>query len=117
MIQVSYLETQDIWSLAPEGRIDTAAARAVEDAFNGLLEEGHTHIVVDCGNVIYMASAGLRVLMLGLRRARTMGGDVRLAQVSANVLQAFRMSGLDKLFVIHPTVAEAVQDLRRSTEA
>lgn len=116
MIQVTFLE-DGIWSLAPEGRIDTAAARSVEDAFGGLLDDGHHRIVVDCSGVAYMASAGLRVLMIGLRRARSLGGDVCLAAVAPNVMQAFRMSGLDKLFAIHATVDEAVQSIKRPDTA
>jgi anti-sigma B factor antagonist len=112
MIQVSFLEN-DIWSVAPQGRIDSAAARSVEDAFAGLFDEGHQRIVVDCSEVAYMASAGLRVLMIGLRRARSVGGDVCLAAVGPSVLQALKMSGLDKLFVIHATVPEAAQSLQK----
>jgi anti-anti-sigma factor len=112
MIQVTFLQ-DDIWSVAPQGRIDSAAARSVEEAFNGLFDEGHNQIVVDCAGVAYMASAGLRVLMIGLRRARTVGGDVRLAAVGPHVLQAFKMSGLDKLFTMYDTVPDAVQGLRQ----
>jgi anti-sigma B factor antagonist len=112
MIQVTYLE-DDVWSVAPDGRIDTAAARSFEDAFNGLLDEGHSRIVVDCSGIAYMASAGLRVLMIGLRRARGLGGDVCLAAVGPTVMQSFKMSGLDKLFAVHETVPAAVQSIRK----
>jgi anti-anti-sigma factor len=112
MIQVTFLEN-NVWSVAPQGRIDSAAARSVEDAFSGLLEDGHKQIVVDCSGVVYMASAGLRVLMIGLRRARLVGGDVCLAAVGPSVMQALKMSGLDKLFAIHATVPEAAVSLAK----
>lgn len=111
MIQVTFLEG-NIWSVAPQGRIDTAGARAFEEALTGLFDDGHTLVVVDFTDVIFMASAGLRVLMIGLRRAKQAGGAVHLAGVGPAVIQAFRMSGLDKLFVIHPDVSAAVAQLR-----
>ena len=116
MIQVTFLE-DDIWSVAPQGRIDTAGARSFEDALIGLFDEGHARVVVDCGDVIYMASAGLRVLMIGLRRAKAAGGAVSLAAVNPAVLQAFKMSGLDKLFTIYASVPEAVASLRKPAQA
>jgi anti-anti-sigma factor len=111
-IQVTFLE-DDIWSVAPQGRVDTAGARSFEEALIGLFDEGHTRVVVDCTDVVYMASAGLRVLMIGLRRAKTAGGAISLAAVNPTVLQAFKMSGLDQLFAVYAGVPEAVASLRR----
>lgn len=110
-MQVSSLDS-DIWSVSPQGRIDSAGARTMEDAFAGLLAEGHARVVVDFSNVPYMASAGLRVLMLYLKRSRAMGGDVRLAAVNDRVRDTLRLSGLDTLFTVHATVPEAVQGLK-----
>lgn len=107
--------THDVWSVAPEGRLDLSAADAVQEAFDGLLNEGRARIVVDFSGVTYMASAGLRVLVLALRRARSLGGDVRLAAVNASVQQVLRMSGLDSIFTIHNTLPEAVDAIRSGT--
>ena len=103
---------RDIWAVAPQGRIDSAAARSVEDALNGLLEEGRARIVVDFADVTYMASAGLRVLILALRRARKLGGDVHLAAVQPGVSEVLSMAGLDTMFSAHATVATAVAALQ-----
>ena len=110
MIQVTFLEA-DIWSVAPQGRVDTAGARSFEEALLGLFDEGHTRVVVDFGDVVFISSAGLRVLMIGLRRATQVGGGLQLAAVNPTVAQAFSLSGLDKLFKLHADVAAAVTQL------
>jgi anti-sigma B factor antagonist len=111
MVQVTSLDN-DVWSVTPQGRIDSVGARTLEDTFAGLLAEGHARVVVDFSDVPYMASAGLRVLMIYLKRAKTMNGDVRLAAVNDRVRETLRLSGLDTLFTVHPTVDEAVQSLK-----
>lgn len=111
MILVSSPE-ENIWVVAPEGRVDLSAAGSIEESLNGLLSEGRAHIVVDFSGVSYMASAGLRVLILALRRARNLGGDMRLAAASSNVQQVLKMSGMETLFGVHETVAEAISVLK-----
>ena len=110
-VRVLILE-DDVWAVTPAGRIDVAAARALEDAINGLLDQGHGRVVVDLSETIYISSGGLRVLFLALRRARTFGGDLHLAAMGDNVREIFRVAGFDALFAIHPSAAEAAQSLR-----
>lgn len=111
MIQVTSLNP-DVWSIAPQGRIDSAGARSIEEAFANLFEQGAALFVVDFSEVSYMASAGLRVLMISLKRAKQTNGDVRLAALNPRVKETLRMSGLDTLFAFHDTVDEAVKNLR-----
>jgi anti-sigma B factor antagonist len=97
-----------VWTIAPRGRIDLPAARAIEDALNELCDAGRSRVVVDLTDVLYMASAGLASLLTGVRRARLLKGDLRLAAMTDRVREVFEMSGFDQVFAIYPTVAEAV---------
>ena len=99
---------EQVWTIAPRGRIDLPAARAIEDAINELCDAGRSRIVVDLTEVVYMASAGLASLLTGVRRARLLRGDVRLAAMTDRVREVFEMSGFDQVFTIYPTAAEAV---------
>lgn len=111
MILVSPI-ANDIWVVAPDGRLDLTAAGELEEALAGLLNEGRSRLVLDCSTVTYIASAGLRVLVIALRRARNLNGDFHLAGVHSGVQQVLRMSGLDTVFHSHPTLAEAVAALQ-----
>ncbi|MGH2523796.1 MAG: STAS domain-containing protein [Anaerolineales bacterium] len=104
-----YQLTDEVWAVAPEGRVDTAVAGAVEAAFNGLFDEGHTRVVADLSGVTYMASSGLRALLLSWRRAGTLGGGVELAGVNDRVQDVLSMAGLDQVFRFHATAQEAVE--------
>ncbi|MDW8326605.1 MAG: STAS domain-containing protein [Anaerolineales bacterium] len=102
----------DIWVVVPEGRLDLTAAGELEETLIGLLNEGRSRLIVDCSRVTYIASAGLRVLVIALRRARNLKGDFHLIGVSGNLQQVLQMSGLEAIFTIHPTLAEAVAALQ-----
>jgi anti-sigma B factor antagonist len=97
-----------VWAIAARGRIDLPAARAIEDALAELCDAGRSRVVVDLSEVVYMASAGLAALLTGVRRARLLKGDVRLAAMNDRVREVFEMSGFDQVFTIYGTAAEAV---------
>jgi anti-anti-sigma factor len=98
----------DIWSIALAGRIDSAVARAVEEAFNSLAETGRQRVVVDLSDATYLSSAGIRVLIMAQRRAQAAGGGVQLAAPITNIEDVLRMAGLEQMFVFNKTVGEAV---------
>ena len=98
---------QYVWTLAPQGRLDLPAARALEDALNELCDVGRSRLVVDMVGVSYLASAALKALLVGARRARLLDGDVRVAALNDRVREVFEMAGFDQIFAIHPTAAEA----------
>ena len=110
-IRVLFLDS-DIWAVTPEGRIDVPAARSLEDALNSLLDEGHARIIVDFSEATYIASSGLKTVLAALRRARSLGGEVRLAAMNARLVDIFGMAGFDRVFAVHATTAEALQNFQ-----
>jgi anti-anti-sigma factor len=97
----------ETWLLTPSGRLDLPAARALEDALVELCDAGRCRLVVDLAGVVFVSSAALKALLVGVRRARLQHGDVRLAGLRPAVREVFEMAGFDQHFAIHPTVAEA----------
>lgn len=107
-----YKIDEGIWAIALEGRVDSAVARAVDEAFTNLFEGGHHRVVVDFTGTTYLASAGIRVLLMAQRTAQAAGGNVQLAAANLNLKEVMRMAGLEQLFVFNETVGEAVGRLK-----
>lgn len=102
----------ELWAVEPVGRIDARLSPALEGALDELIGQGHHRLIVDLSQASYIASAGLKALLTGLRRARASGGDVRLAAVGDRVAEILSMSGFDRVFSVHPSTAQAVQSYR-----
>jgi anti-sigma B factor antagonist len=103
---------EQVWTISPRGRVDLPAARAIEQALNELCDAGRSRVVIDLTEVVYMASAGLAALLAGVRRARLLQGDVRLAALTDRVREVFEMSGFDQVFLVYATPAEALASFR-----
>ena len=74
-------------------RVQYAIERAVEN-------EGVGAVVVDLGDVAFMDSTGLEVLLATRRRTELEGGSLTLVGPTPAVLRVLEVTGLDKLFTI-----------------
>ena len=79
-----------------DGRLDTATAPELE-SFLGKNYEGTASLVFDCEKLIYISSAGLRVLLTAHKR---MKGAMKLTNVSELVMEVLEMTGFADIWVI-----------------
>jgi anti-anti-sigma factor len=87
----------------PSGRIDAAAAPELGKILQELLADDQTRLIVDLNAVRYLSSGALRVLLVTIREARRLGGDVKLCGLRPNVYRVFKLSGFTLIFEIHET--------------
>ena len=81
-----------------EGELDTAAATAAEEAMQPLHNSGGKDVIIDCAGLEYIASSGLRILLSILKGAKANGSKVVLRHVNDEILNVFKMTGLNTLF-------------------
>ena len=82
------------------GRLDTAAAVEVAPDFQALAEQAAGHIILDCTELEYISSSGLR-LFLGLRKeSAAKGGKLQVRNINNDIRQVFMMTGFISLFEI-----------------
>ena len=89
------------------GRFDAVSAPEVKADLHRLIEEGHTHLVVNLGGMEFIDSAGLGALVSCLRRAAAEGGDLRLAEVPAFCRSIFELTRLTRVFDVTESESEA----------
>ena len=80
------------------GELDTAVAEETEKALQPLLESQGKDIVIDCTQLEYIASSGLRILLGILKKARSVGTRVILKNVNDVVRDVLDMTGLIQTF-------------------
>jgi|SRR5580698_439506 anti-sigma B factor antagonist len=90
------------------GGLDATRVPAVRDQLLRLLRPAASRLVLDLSLVSHIDAGGLAVLIGTERRARLLGGSLRLAAVRPTVSMAVRAAGLDRLLEIFPTVQLAV---------
>ena len=90
------------------GEIDVYTAPKLREKLIDLVSAGNYHLVVDMEAVEFLDSAGLGILVGGLKRARTSGGEIELVCTSRDVLRPLEITGLDRSFTIHRSREDAL---------
>lgn len=83
-----------------EGRVDSSNAAELESAAMSAVSSAAGGVVFDLSQLVYMSSAGLRVLLVALKACKARGARVGLAAAQPNVLQVLEMSGFAKMFAL-----------------
>lgn len=105
-IEVESFKRVDVVTV--DGRIDSSNASQLDEAFNGLTEEGRYQLVADLSGVEYMSSAGLRALVAVLRECKKHRGDVRIASPSERMQEVLNLAGLNSVFTVYDDTTAAV---------
>jgi anti-anti-sigma factor len=94
--------------LSLEGRLDTVTHPALEERLASEINGGALQIVLDCAQLNYLSSLGLRVLLKNAKKLAPLQGRLVLAGLQPHVLDVLRLAGYDSIFSHYPTVAAAL---------
>ena len=81
-----------------EGSLDTAAVPETEAAMSPLLDVAGKDIILDCTNLQYISSGGLRIFLGILKSAQAKGGQVYISGITNDVRAVFAMTGFINIF-------------------
>ena len=85
------------------GEIDLYTAPEFKERMVALIEDGKKRIVVDLSAATFIDSTTLGVLVGGVKRLRPTGGSLALVCTDQNITKIFEITGLDRVFPIHPS--------------
>ncbi|NJN71784.1 MAG: STAS domain-containing protein [Limnothrix sp. RL_2_0] len=94
-----------------EGKMDIQGVNQVGEEFGSTVEEAAKQIVVDMSAVSFMASLGMRTLMITARGINGKGGKMVLLQPQPLVKEALVTAGIDRLIPIYDDIETACSAL------
>jgi anti-sigma B factor antagonist len=90
------------------GRLNQASADALHAAAMEIAgDETSKALVVDMGGVDFIASVGIRSLILPSQALALRGGTLAVANLSPQISEFFKLTGLDQMFRVYETVQDA----------
>ena len=81
-----------------EGEMDTAAAVEAEEVLKPLYTSNGNDVNIDCKNLEYIASRGLRILLGILKGAKASGSKVTLRDVNEDIKSVLQLTGFISIF-------------------
>jgi anti-sigma B factor antagonist len=96
---------------ALRGELGIASAPALREQLLSLLRAA-SQLIIDLSAVEHADASGLAVLVGSGRRAKLLGGSLRLAALSPEVARVLSVTGIDQHLDIFPTVRAAITGQR-----
>jgi anti-sigma B factor antagonist len=98
----------DLYVVDVTGEVDVFSAPTLAEHLTQLFDAGQRTVVVDLTAVNFLDSTGLGTLVAGRNRAEEAGGQLPIVGSGDRVLKLFRITGLDEVFQIYPSIGAAI---------
>jgi anti-sigma B factor antagonist len=82
--------------------------RKLREQVRHLVENGRTDLVLDLTHVAHINSCGVGSLVCAFTTARRAGGELRLTGAGAHVKDILRITHLNNIFQVYPSVSAAL---------
>ena len=93
------------------GRVDGTNAAEFQDELIPVTDGSSQSVILDIGELSYISSAGLRVILLIARSLRAKESTFTICSPTESIREIFEISGFSQIIPIHNSQAEAVAAL------
>lgn len=96
--------------------LDEANIQAISDEISGIIEQSDApQLLINFANVDHLSSAALGALITINNKVNEKDGKLRLANIDPQIYEVFVITRLNKLFSIHETLNDAMQEFNAAS--
>ena len=107
-MEITRTNRDGIAVLALAGRLNQASADTLHSAAMEIAgEDDCKALIIDMGGVDFIASVGIRSLIRPSQALSMRGGKLAVANLNPQIDEFFKLTGLDQMFRVYETVADA----------
>ena len=110
-MEIEVKDKDDVKVIAFSGELDSTNAAEVDKELNEIISDGSDNIVINFGDLEYISSAGLRILLGIAKSLKADGGSLKLCNLNDVVQEVFDISGFSTIFDLYSTEEEALGSL------
>lgn len=111
-ISVQYTENATVVTFMGEKILEEKEIKSLQESIMLVIEQsGHINLILDFGNVKFLSSAVLGLLLRVSKRIYERDSRLRLCNIDSKIYEIFKVTRLNKIFEIYPDLAGAMEDL------
>jgi len=110
-VSVEYADNATVVSFVDEKILEEMDIRALQETIMSVIEQSKgINLVLDFGNVRFLSSAVLGLLIRISKRVYERDGRLRLCSINPKIYEVFKITRLTKTFDIYDDVESAIGD-------
>jgi len=114
-ISVEYAGNATIVSFTDEKILEEKDIKALQESIMSVIEQAEQiNLILDFGNVRFLSSAVLGLLIRISKRIYEHDGQLRLCNINPKIYEIFKITRLTKTFDIYKDVESATEDLSKA---
>ena len=114
-ISVEYAGDATIVTFTDEKILEERDIKALQDSIMSVIEQARRlNLILDFGNVRFLSSAVLGLLIRISKRIYERDGSLRLCNINPKIYEIFKITRLTKTFDIYKDVESAAEDLSKT---
>ena len=99
---------ENVVILSVIGRLDATTAADLESTLVPMIEKNGGRIILNLDGLEYISSAGLRILLLGMKMIKKVAGQMVLCQMKDHIREIFEIAGFLPIFTIVDSEEDAL---------
>lgn len=103
--------TPTVLKISLVGRLDNAGTHEIEAKFKELIAQPNISFIVDMSSVDFLASLGIRTLLLNAKEANSNGQKLVVLKPTQGVASVLKTAGIDSLIPVFTDQDEALAAL------
>ena len=96
----NYNLEKNCWEIIIKGEIDIYNSERIKDYISNIIQEKSSDLYIDCNELDYIDSTGLGALVAIVKKVKQYNGNVYILNLKQNVEKVFRITNLDKVFIM-----------------
>ncbi|PAW63936.1 MAG: hypothetical protein B9S36_03710 [Verrucomicrobiia bacterium Tous-C2TDCM] len=109
LIEVARREETGFVVVVLRGSLGAVETPQFEQVARQLVSSGSVRLIIDCSQVSFATSAGLRAFLALAKRVKTQNGCCRFAALTSSLREIFEISGFFTILEVHDSVEAALQ--------
>ena len=97
--------------LTLQGRLDASSSSEFREKILQIIEDGTNRVILDCENLEYISSAGLRVVLEATKEIKRNDGKIMLCALQDYIKELFEVAQFDAFLPIGDTLEEAIKTI------
>ena len=111
-ISIEYVDKATVVGFTDEKILEEKDIKALRESIMSLVEQaGRIKLILDFGNVRFLSSAVLGLLIRLSKRIYEQEGELKLCNINPKIFEVFKITRLTTTFDIHKDVESAIEDL------
>jgi len=95
------------------GRLDATSSNPVFESISRIIDAGNRSLLFDYADLTYISSAGLRTLLLVIKKLNALGGKVVIFGHKDYIKEIFDISGFSSLFKFAENEEQALAEIQK----